>query len=275
MDALKYGVVMPVFDVDSAVKIAAEAENAGWDGFFMADGMWGLDTWICLSAAATQTERIRLGTLLTPLSIMRPWKLASQAATLDNLSNGRVTLTVGMGAVDIGFDNFGEATDLRTRAELVDEGLDIITKMWHSEPFHHKGKHYQIDLTDSVPKIPASIQKPRIPIWIVAAWPRPKSMKRTLCCDGIVPIVKPKGGVSRPVEPGDLQEIKNWIQKQQNKEVPFDYVIEGRTSGNEDKDLPVIQAWKEAGMTWWIESLWDAPPDERLLRMRQGPPHLE
>lgn len=126
MNSVQYGIVMPVYDVHSAIKVAIEAEKAGWDGFFMADGMWSFDTWISLSAAAVQTERIRLGTLLTPLSIMRPWKLASQAATLDHLSNGRVILTVGMGAIDVGFAAFAEAIDLRTRAELVDEGLDIL-----------------------------------------------------------------------------------------------------------------------------------------------------
>lgn len=69
-----------------------------------------------------------------------------EVATLDNLSNGRAILTIGMGAPDIGFANFGEETELRTRAELVDEGLDIMIRLWRQEAFAHDGKHYQIDL---------------------------------------------------------------------------------------------------------------------------------
>ena len=273
MSTMKYGIVMSVGSPKDAVELAVASEKAGWDGFFMADGMWGLDSWLCLSAAAMKTERIRLGTLLTPLSIMRPWKLAAEAATLDHLSDGRVILTVGMGAPDVGFAAFGETTDLRTRAELVDEGLDIIAKLWRGEAFQHEGKHYQIDLADRPAITPMPIQNSGIPVWVVAAWPRPKSMRRALRCTGIVPVIKPKTGEMRPVEPQDLQDIQAWIEERQVDETPFDYVIEGQTPVNDlDKAQAIVQPWHDAGATWWIESLWDKTLDERLTRMRQGPP---
>src|SRR5574341_374940 len=98
---------------------AREAEKAGWDGFFVAEPVWGIDAWVSLGAAAMATKRIRLGTMLTPVSRMRPWKLASETITLDHLSNGRVILAVGLGAIDTGFASFGEVTDRRTRAELL------------------------------------------------------------------------------------------------------------------------------------------------------------
>jgi alkanesulfonate monooxygenase SsuD/methylene tetrahydromethanopterin reductase-like flavin-dependent oxidoreductase (luciferase family) len=124
---VKYGFVLPYGDARTAADLAYEAEAAGWDGFFVWEPVWGHDAWILLTAAAMRTERIKLGTMLTPLSRMRPWKLASEAATLDNLSNGRVILTVGLGYVPSGFEAFGEVTDRKTRAELLDEGLNIIT----------------------------------------------------------------------------------------------------------------------------------------------------
>src|SRR3712207_9453887 len=106
-----YGIVLPRGDARAAADLAREAEQAGWDGFFVWEPVWGIDAWVSLAAAAMVTERIRLGTMLTPLSRMRPWKLASETVTLDHLSGGRVILAVGLGAVDTGFAAFGEVTD--------------------------------------------------------------------------------------------------------------------------------------------------------------------
>src|SRR4051812_37722466 len=176
---MKYGFVLPAGDARTAADLASECEQAGWDGFFIWEPVWGVDAWVSLTAAAMRTERIRLGTMLTPLSRMRPWKLASETATLDNLSGGRVTLAVGLGATDTGFDSFGEVTDRRTRAELLDEGLDVLTGLWRGQPFTYDGKHYHVTPTSfNVPAPP--VQQPRIPIWVVgAAWSK-KSMQRAL-----------------------------------------------------------------------------------------------
>src|SRR5512137_3126801 len=111
---MKYGFVLPYGDARIAADFAQAAEAAGWDGFFVWEPVWGNDAWVMLTAAAMCTERIRLGTMLTPLSRMKPWKLASETATLDNLSNGRLILSVGLGATDTGFAEFGEETDRKT-----------------------------------------------------------------------------------------------------------------------------------------------------------------
>ena len=132
---MKCGFVLPCGDARTAAELAARAESAGWDGFFVSEPVWGIDTWISLAAAAMRTEHIRLGTMITPLSRMSPWKLASETATLDNLSNGRVILSVGLGAIDTGFEAFGEVTDRSMRAELLDEGLDILIGLWRGQPF--------------------------------------------------------------------------------------------------------------------------------------------
>ncbi|MBN1991962.1 MAG: LLM class flavin-dependent oxidoreductase [Anaerolineae bacterium] len=122
MPSLKYGFILPFNDgARTVAERAHEAEAAGWDGFFMPEGVWHVDVWVALTAAAMRTERIRLGTMLSPLPRMRPWKLSSETATLDNLSNGRVILSVGVGALFMGYQAFtDEITDTKIRAELLD-----------------------------------------------------------------------------------------------------------------------------------------------------------
>jgi alkanesulfonate monooxygenase SsuD/methylene tetrahydromethanopterin reductase-like flavin-dependent oxidoreductase (luciferase family) len=183
---MKYGFVLPLGDARKASEVANEAEKAGWDGFFVWEPVWGVDAWVSLTAAAMVTKKIRLGTMLSPVSRMRPWKLASEAATLDKLSNGRVILSVGLGAVDTGFKEFGEETSRVKRAELLDEGLDIITGLWRGQPFNYSGKHYSVREIKFFPP-PSPVQEPRIPIWVVGAWPKEKSMRRVLRYDGLLP----------------------------------------------------------------------------------------
>ena len=100
---MKFGFVLPYGDAGTAGELAELAENSGWDGFFVWEPVWGFDAWILLAAAAMRTKTIRLGTMISPLSRRRPWKLASETVTLDHLSAGRLILSVGLGAVDTGF----------------------------------------------------------------------------------------------------------------------------------------------------------------------------
>src|SRR5205085_8415824 len=116
-------------------ELAREAEAAGWDGFFVWDHLLRgdapvADPWISLAAIALSTERLRIGTMVTPLSRRRPWQVARQVATLDHLSGGRVTLGVGLGSSPpMEFAPFGEETGTRERAELLDESLNILTRL--------------------------------------------------------------------------------------------------------------------------------------------------
>jgi alkanesulfonate monooxygenase SsuD/methylene tetrahydromethanopterin reductase-like flavin-dependent oxidoreductase (luciferase family) len=153
---MKYGFVLPFGSARDAANLAYAAEQAGWDGFFVWEPVWGIDAWVSLAAAAMRTERIRLGTMLSPISRMRPWKLASETVTLDHLSGGRVILSVGLGATDTGFEAFGEVTDRRTRAELLDEGLQVLTGLWAGQPFSFAGTHYRVKPTDFLPPHPPS-----------------------------------------------------------------------------------------------------------------------
>jgi alkanesulfonate monooxygenase SsuD/methylene tetrahydromethanopterin reductase-like flavin-dependent oxidoreductase (luciferase family) len=273
---MKYGFVLPRGDARTAADLAFAAEEAGWDGFFVWEPIWGIDAWVALTAAAMRTERIRLGTMLTPLSRMRPWKLASETATLDNLSNGRVILAVGLGAIDTGFEEFGEVTDRHTRAELLDEGLDILNGLWQGQPFNYQGKHYQIKEAKFYPP-PPPVQKPRIPIWVVGAWPRLKSMRRALRCDGLLPAKMDENGKFEPHTPEDIRVMKAWIEENRTATTPFDIVVEGTTPGSDPrKAAKVVNPWREAGATWWLEAMWEQPDLELVKeRILQGPPVFE
>ena len=271
---MKYGFVLPRGDARTAAEFAHDAETAGWDGFFVWEAPWSVDAWVALTAAAMRTERIRLGTMLTPLSRMRPWKLASETATLDHLSGGRVILSVGLGAVETGFEEFGEVTAVKERAELLDEGLDILTGLWQGQPFSYAGKHYQVREVAFGHPPPDPVQEPRIPIWVVGLWPAPKSMARALRYDGLLPAVKDEAGQWRETRPEDIREMKAFVEEERTASTPFDIVVEGTTPGDKPEQAAAqVRPWTEAGATWWIEAKWDAEDLEAVHeRIRQGPP---
>src|SRR6059058_2303486 len=143
---MQYGFIIPNGDIQNAPDLAAEAEAAGWDGVFIPDCISidtegfppgpGYDPWIVLAVMAVRTKHVRLGTMLSPISRRRPWKLARETVTLDHLSHGRLILPVGLGAIeDGGFSKVGEVTDRRQRAELLDESLEVLTGLWSGKPF--------------------------------------------------------------------------------------------------------------------------------------------
>lgn len=277
---MKYGFVLPYGDARTASDFAFEAEQAGWDGFFVWEPVWGWEAWMMLTAAAMRTERIRLGTMITPVSRMRPWELASKTVTLDHLSNGRVILAVGLGAIDTGFAEFGEETDRKMRAELLDEGLDILTGLWRGQPFNYNGTHYHIKETKFYPP-PPPVQQPSIPIWVVGAWPREKSMQRVLRYDGLLPNVMDDQGQHLPPRPELIREMKLYIDANRTAVTSFDIVVEGKTPGDDpDRAAEIVRDWADAGVTWWIEALWgdpDQPVDYEAIRRRiqQGAPRVD
>jgi hypothetical protein len=211
---------------------------------------------------------------------MRPWKLASEAATLDNLSGGRVILSVGLGATDTGWEEFGEITDRKIRAELLDEGLDIVTGLWRGQPFTYEGKHYHVKPTDFLAPDPP-VQKPRVPIWVVGAWPYPKSLARVLKYDGVLPSMFDADGKAMQANLQTLPEIAAYVAANRPPEAaarPFDIVVEGVTPGDDPQGAAaIVQEWADAGATWWIETLWDLIGQPNALdtirrRIEQGPP---
>jgi alkanesulfonate monooxygenase SsuD/methylene tetrahydromethanopterin reductase-like flavin-dependent oxidoreductase (luciferase family) len=262
---VKYGFVLPAGDATQAAELAAIAEQAGWDGFFVWEPVWGVDAWVMLAAAAMRTSRIRLGTMLTPLPRRRPWDLAGQTATLDNLSGGRVILSVGLGAVHEGWLAFETDPGRRVRAELLDEALDVLTGLWAGQPFSYSGRHYTVRPTDlMVP--PPPLQQPRIPIWVVGAWPAAKSMRRAARWDGWLPNVVPAtpGGEQPPVTPDIVRaavaEIRRLRETEGLSMDGFDVVVEGTSTP--DTLAAEAEKWAAAGATWYIESDWSVPHEK-------------
>ncbi|HEX6446357.1 MAG TPA: LLM class flavin-dependent oxidoreductase [Streptosporangiales bacterium] len=275
---MRYGFVLPYSDARAVPRLAAAAEDAGWDAFFVWESLYGVDAWVSLGAAAMTTSRIRLGTMLTPPSRMRPWKLASETVTLDVLSGGRVQLAVGLGAPETGYAEFGEVTDRRTRAELLDESLDIITGLWTGKPFSYDGKHYHLRPNPFPLVPPPPVQQPRIPIWVVGLWGSRRSMARVARYDGILPVVREDGPRASPAV---VTEIVDWARAEREADSPFDIVIEGETAGlSPVAAADAVRPYADAGATWWIESMWDAQDGsaasrERIdRRLAQGPPSV-
>ncbi|MEP1124137.1 MAG: LLM class flavin-dependent oxidoreductase [Ilumatobacter sp.] len=267
---MEYGFVVPWGDAADIGDLAEAAEEAGWGGLFVWEPVWGVDAWISLALAAVRTSRIRLGTMLTPPSRRRPWELASQVATVDRLSNGRVTLSVGLGAIDSGFEAFGEECGKRERAELMDECLDIVCGLWAGQPFSHSGEHYRIEPTE-FPTIGHVEQSPRVPIWCVGALGKPRSMARALRWDGVIPQVLDPGtdGGARQPSLLEVADLRDTIEAGPNPGA--DIIVEGQWTEHSPA------AYADAGATWWIESMWGAmsehsPVTAAYDRLKQGPP---
>jgi hypothetical protein len=273
---VKFGVVLPGGDPNEQIDLAVKAEAAGWDGLFVAELAYGIDAWTLLGAMAVRTTTLRLGTLLTPLPWRRPWKVASQALTLDRISGGRAILSIGLGAPDVALGTFGEEEDRKIRAERLDEGLDLILALW-DEQSSFQGTHFNVDLEQRFDKdsLPRTVQPGRVPIWVVGAWPRPKSMRRVLRADGLLPNVFDENGF-RPAVPGDITEMIRWLDDNGGRRPGFDVVSEGETPVDDpDAAVRIVAPWRDAGATWWIESRWTSGTEAISERVAAGPPRLD
>ncbi len=300
---MRFGLDLPNMgacaDPRALARLASLAEDCGWDGVFVWDTVYAemddprnaavCDVWIALAAIAMATRRIRLGSMITPPARRRPWKLAAETVTVDRLSDGRLILPVGLGSLDDGaFGKTNEEKDRKLRAEMLDESLAILDGFWRGQPFSLQGKHYQVD---GMAFQPPSVQQPRIPVWVVGAWPRMKSMRRVIQWDGVLPSKYNSSGESLAEEgnalasgmtPTDVREMKAWIDAQRQASTPFDIVLEGHIPGDDPgKAAAIVRPYAEAGATWWIEAIWQlfykhpgelGPLEERI---RQGPPAVE
>ena len=162
--AMRYGFVVPFASEPEFVELAELGERSGWDAVLSWEGVWRRDAWVQLGAAAVRTERIRLGTVITPASRYKPWDLASLVSSVDQLSRGRVTLGVGLGALNSNWTAFEGEQPRRERAQLLDECLDVFAHLTGGEPFAYDGEHYSLDLTSPVePGGPPPTVQPRTP----------------------------------------------------------------------------------------------------------------
>lgn len=221
---IKRGLYLAPFDRLADPRLLAElagrAESRGWDGLFLWDriaypprGRAVADPWVALSAIALATESLRLGPMVTPLARRRVQKIARETVTLDHLSNGRLTMGVGLGnPADLA--PFGEVVDPRERARLLDESLERLDGFWRGE-FN-----------------PLPVQRPRVPVWVAANWPNRRPIRRAIRWDGLFPIDLPG--------PEQLAVLAEEINRARGNEDHFDLVVEVTPGAD-------VRQWEEIG----------------------------
>ena len=265
------------------VDLGVVAEESGWDGVFLADHLifpppstiggsvetderWDFpDPWITLAAIASRTERIRLGSWITPVARRQPWQLARDLATLDRLSQGRVIFGAGLGRRP-DYETFGQPWDLKMIARRYDEALEVTAGLWSGEPFSYEGEHYTVD--DAV-LLPTPQQKPRIPVVIGGFWPKNKVfVRRGARWDGIVPHFPGDG-----VMPGDNtppeEHLRALIEHyRQLSDEPGEIIVldpPGRTP-------EYVDLCEELGVTWLLTAKRDGEWKLDHDIVRDGPP---
>ena len=244
-------------------RLAADAEAAGWDGVFLWDHITYrdpvqslADPWVALSAVATATTRVRIGPMVTPLPRRRPVVVARQTATLDQLSDGRLVLGVGIGGDrSREFSATGEQVDDRLRGAMLDEALEVLQAAWSGELVQHSGEHYVVD---GVRFLPPPVQRPGPPIWVAARYGNRAPLRRAARWDGVFPIDLDS--------PDQLAEVVADVRSLRGDERPFDVVV-GLPPGTDPRP------YGDAGATW-LAVAFPITTTANQLRgvLRDGPP---
>ena len=260
---MKFGLDLTIFgelaDPALLADLAVEAEDAGWDGFFLWDHVATAydprvtDPWIALAAAASRTSTVRLGPMVTPLARRRMTKLARETVALDHLSDGRLILGVGLGANDQQeFGAFGDEGDRVARARILDESLDLLDRLWSGESVSFDGERLRVE---AAPFLPTSLQRPRIPIWVAGLWPAKRPMRRAAAWDGAFPI-KAGGDFQYQMTPDEMAAAGAFVAAERTSDASFDLVHAGLLSGDRGADEALVHAYAEAGVTWWLEHIY-------------------
>jgi alkanesulfonate monooxygenase SsuD/methylene tetrahydromethanopterin reductase-like flavin-dependent oxidoreductase (luciferase family) len=295
-EVVKFGISVPpfeqFFDARRLAALARDAEDAGWDGVFLWDHVliWPTpiaDPWVALACMALATERVKLGPLVTPLPRRRPVKLARECVTLDHLSRGRLVLGVGSGSGPWEFEYLGDEPDPARRAQMLEESVALLTRLWSGEPVLHDGAFYRFngDMGPGNPEItptpflPRPVQSPRIPLWAAASWPKRAPVRRAAHLDGVVPL-RLGADFGEYLTPEHTREIVECVQQHRETDAPFEVVISGHTDSAAERAQP--EALAQAGATWWLEDIspWPFgwrfegpwPVEAMTKRVRQGPP---
>jgi alkanesulfonate monooxygenase SsuD/methylene tetrahydromethanopterin reductase-like flavin-dependent oxidoreductase (luciferase family) len=269
------GIAVPCFGDEPGplIDVCVAAEAAGFDGVFLWDHMtWSdsgdgppmIDPWTVLAVVAARTERIRIGTMITPLSRRRPWVLARQTTSLDRLSGGRMTLGVGLGGPDGGdFGLFGEVTDKRERAAMLDESLTVLDGLWSGETFTHHGPHYDVGPTRFTP---TPVQRPRIPVWVGGVLPNRAPMRRAARWDGAVPITYDEGGLARP-SLEQITAVADQARADRGSLDGFDIAVWAELAADPSALATELPGYAAAGATWWVETARPGRDDDWMAQL--------
>jgi alkanesulfonate monooxygenase SsuD/methylene tetrahydromethanopterin reductase-like flavin-dependent oxidoreductase (luciferase family) len=256
------GLFVAPFDVLADPRVvgdlAASAEAAGWDGFFVWDHLqYGervsaiADVWTCCAAVAMRTESLLFGPMVTPLARRRPQVLARQASSLAELSGGRFVLGLGLGDDWVGeFSAFGDEPDPKVRGGMLDEGLEVLTALLSGRPVDHDGQHYA---ARDVRFRPA----PAVPVWLGGRFGNRAPLRRAARHDGFFVI-----GLDGP---DDLDEVTAGLQAL-SPAPGFDVVVDLRT----DQDPA---PWLDRGASWVLTRIgpFDLDLDEVRRVVEAGP----
>ena len=278
---MKFNINLATFDylsdVNVLVDLAVDAEKAGWDAVFLWDHVnlifeefgWGggahIDPWIALGLIAERTESVLLGTCVTPIARRRPTKLAREILTLHQLAGNRLIFGAGSGGSPSEFDELGDEGDLKVRAEMLDEGLQLLKELWSGEDIDHQGKHYQVK---SPTFVPGGVD---IPIWLAATWPNMKPLRRAAQYDGVVIV---RDDLATQLNPQEVFEATQYVSEHRDSDEPYQLCITASTTDDSQADLAYAQAIEEAGANWWQEPGNPAAEslDQLRARIRRGPP---
>jgi alkanesulfonate monooxygenase SsuD/methylene tetrahydromethanopterin reductase-like flavin-dependent oxidoreductase (luciferase family) len=286
---MRFAIDVPNFgdfaDPNVVADLARRAEEAGWDGLFVWDHVTHrkelrraiADPWVLLTAAALTTQRIRLGTMITPVARRRVSKLAREVTTLDRLTGGRMVLGVGLGApIADEFGSFGETTDPKDLAARLDEGLAALDLIWSGQPVTYRGEHVVVE---DVAFLPTPVQRPRVPVWVGGEWPARPPMRRAARWDGAAPILVPgPDGKPRQPDAATTREIHAYVHHQRAAagldNEPFDLVMSATSPAGPGAAADLAGSLEQAGATWWNECRWDdlERAEPVLRRADQGPP---
>ncbi len=233
-------------------ELAARAEAAGWDGFFIWDHLqYGTgvaeiaDVWTCCAVVALRTERLLFGPMVTPLARRRPQVLARQAASLAVLSGGRFVLGLGLGDDWVGeFSAFGDERDPRVRGRMLDEGVEVLAALLTGGPVDHVGTHYA---AHDVRFHPA----PNVPIWLAGRFGNMAPMRRAARHDGFFVI-----GLDQP---DDLAEVIAGLD-QHDPAPGFEVVVDLQPEQDH-------REWLDRGATWVLTRI--GPHDVDLAAVRE------
>ena len=261
----------PFADPRRLASLAAEAEAAGWDGFFIWDELLPIfdpsadvaDAMVALSAVAFATKRLRIGAMVSALSRLRPETFAQQTATLDRLSGGRLVVGVGLGNPSEQFTAFGHEADIKVRAAMVDEFLDVLTQLWRGSAVDFHGAHYTAAGVSMTP----AVQSPRIPVWIGADSRNRAPRRRAARWDGFIPASDhwPDAVISAE----DYEVAVTDIRSMRPAGEPFDVVVIGDAAGTHPA-ADALEAYESAGVTWLLVQALTVEDAE--ARIRRGPP---
>ena len=163
--------------------IAAACEEHGVGTLFRSDHYLSvddrrergsLDAWATIAALAATTERLRLGTLVSPATFRHPAVLAKMAVTADHISSGRVELGIGAGWWEREHEAYGfDLPAVGPRMDALEEQMEVIRRHWEEGPFNYEGRYYRAKNLDAMPK---PMQQPRLPL-ILGAKGRPRSLR--------------------------------------------------------------------------------------------------